>query len=923
MKLPLLAAASILALMPTMAATEQQASIASKNYADVDANKPVICLLPGRVRKVGGMMTYLERRKPREMTSSECEIRGGEYTLYDRANYENALAVWMEGALDGDATSQIYVGEIYEKGWLGEPDYKSAAQWYGKAAEQGDRRAQRRLAYFYENGLGVEADKGQALGLWRSALDLDEDLLLASEVEAERSAAQRRIDGLLGQLEKQNLATGRLQRDLESAKTSLVTQGRELESERRSTASLQAELESVQAAGDPVRVRELEQQLLARQQRLDEQAVAIEILEANVSAQEAQLAASIRQGEVRQKQLARAKEQLEEEATRGDALLRELNGKEQDLTAMEQRLAQTVASLEDSRARQASLQEQVGRQQTSGAAGSADKTALEDALRAARAEVARQETELAQLQQSVAQERSSFKDELASANLREADLSAALASSQAERKALAQQLQAAEAQVAQIEKDLTRSRYALADAQADAATLAERMEALGEDEQEEVKILRAEMEQQQRVVSELRAERDAMQGRWADMVNEQDQMRSELAAEVDQRSWMEIELESAKTKLAAAQTRLRAADQAMEEARWEKEALNQQVQNLEQDLGTSRSRSEADRRRLQAELERTRMKLAQVGTETSQIRREQARLQSDVNMLGAQQETRLLATRSGTAVVANPAGRGRAAAQSASGPSLSSVPASLPRVKPAGNYKAVIIANYEYDYMPDLQTPPRDARELKQMLESRYGFSVEVLINLNRSEMYSVLQQARDFSKKDAVVLYYAGHGKMDEFGDGYWLPTDYRMGAPLSDAVSSGDLTQTLNHSPAKHVLVVADSCYSGAMLRNASPTINKAVPALVKYWMANKSRTVLTSGGLKPVLDEGPDGHSVFAGALLEVLGGNAGVINGEMLHAQVFGRVQMEAARLGYLDQAPQFAAIEDAGHENGQFVLVPRR
>jgi hypothetical protein len=34
-----------------------------------------------------------------------------------------------------------------------------------------------------------------------------------------------------------------------------------------------------------------------------------------------------------------------------------------------------------------------------------------------------------------------------------------------------------------------------------------------------------------------------------------------------------------------------------------------------------------------------------------------------------------------------------------------------------------------------------------------------------------------------------------------------------------------------------------------------------------------------------------------------------------------VQVEAARLGYLDQAPQFAAIEDAGHENGQFVLVP--
>ena len=92
------------------------------------------------------------------------------------------------------------------------------------------------------------------------------------------------------------------------------------------------------------------------------------------------------------------------------------------------------------------------------------------------------------------------------------------------------------------------------------------------------------------------------------------------------------------------------------------------------------------------------------------------------------------------------------------------------------------------------------------------------------------------------------------------------------------------------------------------------------MNYWMANRSRTVLTSGGLKPVLDEGPGNHSVFAGALLQVLKENSGAINGEMLHAQVHDLVRQEAARLGYLDQKPQFAAIEDAGHENGQFVFL---
>ena len=121
----------------------------------------------------------------------------------------------------------------------------------------------------------------------------------------------------------------------------------------------------------------------------------------------------------------------------------------------------------------------------------------------------------------------------------------------------------------------------------------------------------------------------------------------------------------------------------------------------------------------------------------------------------------------------------------------------------------------------------------------------------------------------------------------------------------------------------MVADSCYSGALVHNGDPVIRKSAPALLEYWMANKSRTVLSSGGLKPVLDEGPGNHSVFASALLQALNENGGAINGEMLHALVYDSVRLDAAQLGYLDQKPQFAALEDAGHENGQFVFFSLR
>ena len=45
----------------------------------------VDCLLPGVVRSLGNT-TYVTQRRPTRTTASECHIRGGEYTAYDRAD---------------------------------------------------------------------------------------------------------------------------------------------------------------------------------------------------------------------------------------------------------------------------------------------------------------------------------------------------------------------------------------------------------------------------------------------------------------------------------------------------------------------------------------------------------------------------------------------------------------------------------------------------------------------------------------------------------------------------------------------------------------------------------------------------------------------------------------------------------------------
>jgi hypothetical protein len=91
----------------------------------------------------------------------------------------------------------------------------------------------------------------------------------------------------------------------------------------------------------------------------------------------------------------------------------------------------------------------------------------------------------------------------------------------------------------------------------------------------------------------------------------------------------------------------------------------------------------------------------------------------------------------------------------------------------------------------------------------------------------------------------------------------------------------------------------------------------------MASKrSRTVLTSGGLAPVLDAGGGKHSVFAKALLDVLEANGEVLEAQRLYREVSARVALAAERFRF-EQVPEYAPIQHAGHEAGDFFFVPKR
>src|SRR5215467_3877211 len=163
----------------------------------------VDCLLPSQIRRLGQQVTYLSARRAVKTSARDCEIRGGEYVAYDRANYATALKVWLPQAEQGDAAAQTYVGEIFEKGLGVAPDYSAAAVWYQRAAQSGYSRAAINLGSLYEQGLGVPRDPQQALMWYRRAAGLSQLTLeiVPGKTAAELQHLRTQMPDLRGQLQ--------------------------------------------------------------------------------------------------------------------------------------------------------------------------------------------------------------------------------------------------------------------------------------------------------------------------------------------------------------------------------------------------------------------------------------------------------------------------------------------------------------------------------------------------------------------------------------------------------------------------------------------------------------------------------------------------------------------------------------------------
>lgn len=244
-----------------------------------------------------------------------------------------------------------------------------------------------------------------------------------------------------------------------------------------------------------------------------------------------------------------------------------------------------------------------------------------------------------------------------------------------------------------------------------------------------------------------------------------------------------------------------------------------------------------------------------------------------------------------------------------------------------GRRLALVVANQHYQHWPALDTPGADAVAVADTLRQHFGFDVTLLQDATRQQLLAALGRLRmQAQPDDQVVIYYAGHGQMDEAtARGYWIPVDGDQ-KDIARWVSVIDVTDQLAAMAARRVLVIADSCYAGTLAHSLIPRIDAALSAAqrqapLQQLARQRVRVAMTSGGLEPVVDGGSVGHSLFARSLLDMLAQVRSPVTAQELFAAVSARFAHLAGRL-QIEQHPQYAPIGFAGHEAGDFVLVPR-
>lgn len=241
-----------------------------------------------------------------------------------------------------------------------------------------------------------------------------------------------------------------------------------------------------------------------------------------------------------------------------------------------------------------------------------------------------------------------------------------------------------------------------------------------------------------------------------------------------------------------------------------------------------------------------------------------------------------------------------------------------PRSKASGASNAALIiglGRYREKAIPGVKYAARDAEVVARYLENLGGVPAENLKLLTddtatKSDVEAYLEDwlPRRVSADSTVFVYYAGHGAPDPLGkDSYMVPYEGHPDFPTK-LFPLSRLYASLAKLPAKRVVVMLDSCFSGAKGRGVAQEGARPLVGTLQAPAADPRLVVLAgASGTQITSDLDRAEHGLFTYYLLKGLRGDAdgdkdGTVSLGELFPYVRAQVSERASRELNRDQTP---------------------
>lgn len=230
-----------------------------------------------------------------------------------------------------------------------------------------------------------------------------------------------------------------------------------------------------------------------------------------------------------------------------------------------------------------------------------------------------------------------------------------------------------------------------------------------------------------------------------------------------------------------------------------------------------------------------------------------------------------------------------------------------------GNNYILAIGIDKYSSVSPLSNAVKDVEDFLDVLTTRYTYEIPNIIQIYDEDATraNIISQLRDLVDKikeeDSLIIYFSGHGDYDDaMSMGYWIPVDAELGKRDTYVVN----TTVIDHIRAircRHIFLVADSCFSGALFSQNRKLYSEVVEE-------KKSRWALTSGRIELVSDGITGNNSPFASCLLEYLTNNK---ESKLPVSKLVNYVKITVGDSS--EQTPQGNPLYGVGDEGGELVF----